>query len=109
MTRAPGVSSAALLVSLAPVSTIDVGYGTRAGQLFLDGAGIQRSDTFTFTAAGLPWVNRQWLGQVLIAAGYRAGGWAAAVALSVPATPRLLVYMFMMFLADLRRRPAGDG
>ena len=36
-------------------------------------------------------------------------GWAAAVALSVLATPRLLVYMFMTFLAVLRRRPAGDG
>ena len=55
----------ALLVSLAPVPRIDVGHGIRAGQPFLDGAGTQRADTFTFSAAGLPWVNQQWLGQVL--------------------------------------------
>ena len=36
-------------------------------------------------------------------------GWAAAVALSVLATPRLLVYMFMTFLAVLRRPSDGDG
>lgn len=67
----------ALLVSLAPISTVDLGYGIRAGDLFIDGAGIQRIDTFTFTAAGLPWLNQQWLGQVLFAAAYRAGGWPA--------------------------------
>jgi hypothetical protein len=33
-------------------------------------------------------------------------GWAAAVILSVVATPRLLVYMFMTFVAALR---APDG
>jgi hypothetical protein len=33
-------------------------------------------------------------------------GWAAAVALSVLATPRLLAYMFMTLLAGLRRTEA---
>ena len=34
-------------------------------------------------------------------------GWAAAVALSVLATPRLLVYMLMTFLAALRQPDRG--
>ena len=38
---------------------------------------------------------------------YPAYGWAAAVALSVLATPRLLVYMLMTFLAVLRQPDQG--
>jgi hypothetical protein len=34
-------------------------------------------DTFTFTAAGLPWVDQQWLAHVIFGAAYGIGGWAA--------------------------------
>jgi hypothetical protein len=71
----------ALLVSVAPVSTVDLAYGIRAGALVLDGSGIPRVDTFTFTAAGLPWVDQQWLAQVIFAAVFRAGGWPALATL----------------------------
>lgn len=71
----------ALLVSAAPISTIDLAYGIRAGALVLDGDGIQRVDTFTFTAAGMPWLNQQWLAQVVFAAAHRAGGWPALATL----------------------------
>jgi hypothetical protein len=70
----------ALLVSVASISAIDLAYGIRAGALVLDGAGVPRTDTFTFTAAGLPWVDQQWLGQAVLAAVYRAGGWPALAA-----------------------------
>ena len=73
----------ALLVSVAPVSTVDLAYGIRAGALVLDGAGIPRVDTFTFTAAGLPWVDQQWLAQVIFAAAFRAGGWPTLATLWV--------------------------
>lgn len=73
----------ALLVSVAPISTVDLAYGIRAGALVLDGAGIPRVDTFTFTAAGMPWVDQQWLAQVIFAAVYRAGGWPALATLWV--------------------------
>lgn len=71
----------ALLVSVAPVSTVDLAYGIRAGGLVLDGVGIPRVDTFTFTATGLPWVDQQWLAQVIFAAVFRAGGWPALATL----------------------------
>ncbi len=32
-------------------------------------------DTFTFTVAGEPWTDQQWLAQVVLALGYRVGGW----------------------------------
>lgn len=66
-----------LLVSLASMSTVDLAYGIRAGGQILDGAGIPRIDTFTFTAAGLPWIDQQWAAQAILAAVYRFGGWPA--------------------------------
>jgi len=66
-----------LLVSVASMSTVDLAYGIRAGGQILDGAGIPRIDTFTFTAAGLPWIDQQWLAQAIFAAVHRFGGWPA--------------------------------
>jgi hypothetical protein len=70
-----------LLVSLASMSTVDLAYGIRAGGQILDGAGIPRVDTYTFTAAGLPWIDQQWLAQAIFAAIYRLGGWPALATL----------------------------
>ncbi len=70
-----------LLVSVLSMSTVDLAYGIRAGGQVLDGAGIPRIDTFTFTAAGLPWIDQQWLSQAIFAATYRLGGWPALAAL----------------------------
>ena len=67
----------ALLISVAPIPTVDLAYGIRAGNLILDGSGIPRLDTFTFTAAGLPWIDQQWLAQAIFAVVHRIGGWPA--------------------------------
>jgi hypothetical protein len=82
-----------LLVSVASISTIDLAYGIRAGGQVLDGAGIPRIDTYTFTAAGLPWIDQQWLAQAIFAAVHRLGGWPALAtlwAVVVVATEALL-------------------
>jgi hypothetical protein len=60
---------------IANLSSIDLAYHLRAGALILDGHGIPATDTFTFTAAGQPWLDQQWGGQILLAGAYRAGGW----------------------------------
>lgn len=67
----------ALVVALSPLSTVDLAYGIRTGQLVLGGAGIPRVDAFTFTAAGLPWVDQQWLAHVIFGAVFGLGGWTA--------------------------------
>ena len=61
----------------APVSTNDSAYAVRAGEIILQTHSIPRVDTFTFTAAGQPWLDQQWGAQVLFALAYRAGGWTA--------------------------------
>ena len=60
---------------VAPMSAVDLAYQLRAGDLVLGGAGIPRTDTFTFSVAGQPWLDQQWAAQVLLAGVHDLGGW----------------------------------
>ena len=62
--------------TIAPMSTVDLAYQVRAGDLMRASGTVLRADPFTFTAAGQPWVNQQWGTGVLLSLGYSAGGWA---------------------------------
>ncbi len=61
---------------LATISTVDLAYHLRAGAILLDRRALPSPDSFTFTAAGLAWLDQQWGAQAAFAAIYRAGGWA---------------------------------
>ena len=50
-------------------------YQVRAGDEILRTASLPGVDTWTFTVAGTTWTDQQWLAQVLLSLGYRAGGW----------------------------------
>ena len=65
----------ALASLIAPLPAVDLAYQVRVGELILTTGQIPAADTFTFTVAGSPWVDQQWLAQVLLALGFRAGGW----------------------------------
>jgi hypothetical protein len=70
-----------VIVSLVSrMGAIDLAYHVRVGEEILRGA-FPRVDTFTFTAAGEPWTDQQWLAQVVFALGFRAGGWPTLAAL----------------------------
>ena len=71
----------ALAALIAPLPAVDLAYQVRAGDLILATGQIPATDTFTFTVAGSPWLDQQWLAQVLLAAGYRLGGWEALAVL----------------------------
>ncbi len=70
-----------LAALLANLPSVDLAYHLRAGALFLDTGRVPAVDTFTFTAAGQPWLNQQWGAQALLAATYRIGGWTGLVVL----------------------------
>jgi hypothetical protein len=65
----------ALASLIAPLPAVDLAYQVRAGEGILVTGAIPTVDTYTFTVAGTPWTDQQWLAQVLLAAGYRIGGW----------------------------------
>jgi hypothetical protein len=60
---------------LVPLSTVDLAYHLRAGAEIVDARALPTVDTWTFTAAGLPWVDQQWGAQVVLHAVYALGGW----------------------------------
>ena len=59
----------------ASMATIDLAYQIRAGEIMLDSHHVLRTDPFTFTAFGRPWLDQQWGAQVLLAQIFRWGGW----------------------------------
>ncbi len=71
----------ALVVMLTRTSTIDLAYHVRAGLQILSTQAIPRLDTYSFTAAGRPWFDQQWLSQVAFAGAWKAGGWPTILAL----------------------------
>ncbi|MFM2105330.1 MAG: hypothetical protein RL338_362 [Chloroflexota bacterium] len=78
----------------APLSTVDLAYAIRAGDLILAAGAPLTADPFTFTVGGEPWVDQQWGAQALLALLHRAGGWellALARALLVGAIAAALV------------------
>ncbi len=84
----------AFVALLVPLPAVDLAYQVRAGTEILATGAIPRMDTWTFTVAGTPWLDQQWLAQVILALGHRAGGWellAVLRALLVAGSVGLLV------------------
>jgi hypothetical protein len=70
-----------MIVSLlSKMGAIDLAYHIRAGEDVLHG-NIPRFDTYTFTVAGAPWLDQQWLAQGVFALVYKTGGWPLLLAL----------------------------
>jgi hypothetical protein len=80
---------------LASLPSVDLAYHLRAGGLTMDTGLIPASDTFTFTAYGQPWLNQNWGAEVVLAAVYRAAGWAGLAILRAALVGALagLVYL----------------
>lgn len=85
---------------LAPMSTVDLTYHLRAGGEILATAAIPTTDTWTFTAAGQPWVDQQWGAQVVLALVERLGSWTGLVLFRA----LLTAVIFGSVLAVARRR-----
>jgi Flp pilus assembly protein TadD len=62
------------LLSLFPVTSFDVWWHLRTGELIVDQASVPTTDPYSFTAAGRPWVTHEWLFEVLLFGLYRLGG-----------------------------------
>ncbi len=69
------VALPALIALLVPLPAVDLAYQVRAGDEILRSGALPAVDTWTFTIAGTPWLDQQWLAQVLLAGVHRLGGW----------------------------------
>jgi hypothetical protein len=61
---------------LAKMKAIDLAYHVRAGELAIRTGDVVRTDPFTFTRGGLPWLNQQWAAQLIYRFAHSLLGWA---------------------------------
>lgn len=61
----------------------DAGWHIRSGESLLDGRGFPRSDPFSFTMGGKPWMAWEWGSDLLLGATHRAAGLGGVAWLSV--------------------------
>jgi hypothetical protein len=92
-----------LAAFIANLSSVDLAYHLRAGEMFLDTGRIPTTDTFTFTASGSAWLNQQWGAQLILAAVYRLAGWTGLALLRAA-----LVGLTFGFLFEACRRRGLD-
>lgn len=91
---------------IANLSSVDLAYHLRAGDEILGGGGIPRTDTWTYTAAGAPWLDQQWGAQAILAAVYRVADWTGLVILRAALVGLLFGLLFLACRlrgADIRR------
>ena len=76
------------------VTDPDVWWHLRTGQIILQTRHAPQADPYSFTRAGQPWIDHEWLSQVLIYFLFRTGGWSALIVVfgAVAATALLLVF-----------------
>ncbi len=93
----------ALVALLVPLPAVDLAYQVRTGDLILSAGSLPTTDSFTFTVYGQPWTDQQWLAQVLLSLGHRAGGWELLAVLRAA----LVVAMTGLLVVAGRLRGAG--
>lgn len=65
---------AVFILSLSPIRDYDTWWHLRAGQDIISSVSIPRQDSYSYTAAGKPWVAHGWLSEVIFAGVYSSGG-----------------------------------
>lgn len=88
LAAAAGAGVYALCMLLAPqlLNDADSHWHLFIGDHILSGRGFPVVDSHSHTMAGQPWIAKEWLSQVLMAAAFRAGGWTGVAALAAAAS-----------------------
>lgn len=76
------------------------------GNWILEHRSVPVVDIYSFTFAGEPWIAKEWLSQVLLAAAYDSAGWGGVVALGAAAFAATFAILLRLLLRDLRPMPA---
>jgi hypothetical protein len=77
-----------------PTQALDLAYQLRAGAEMMASRDLMRTDTFTYTVHGAPWLNQQWGAQILLASAHPGDGWLGLGLVRVVA---VAVTMFLVF------------
>jgi hypothetical protein len=77
------------------VTDPDVWWHLRTGQLITQTRAFVHTDPFSFTRHGEPWVNHEWLSDVLLYGLYRAVGWGGLIVVFGAITSLTLMLVFV--------------
>jgi len=97
-----------LLATLSPIRNYDYWWHLRTGALMVEQGRVPRADPYSFTAAGTPWVDHEWLFQVVAWAAHTHAGPAFLVLLKAALVLGLLV-LASRFLEREGHGPAGSA
>jgi len=92
---ATGVLIPVIVIAQSPLAAIDLAYHLRAGDIMFDTHAILRTDVFTAAAYGRPWLNQQWLAQIIMTTAFGLGGWFGLVALRAFLEALVLTFVFL--------------
>jgi hypothetical protein len=90
-------------MSARTVSDPDIWWHLRTGQAIVETHHLFYSDPFSFTRLGQPWVNHEWLTDILVFTVYKAGGMLALTA----TFSALTAAGFFLVFVSCRARPAA--
>ncbi len=77
------------------VTDPDVWWHLRTGQLITETHAFVHTDPFSFTRLGQPWINHEWLSDLLLYGLYRAAGWSGLIVLFGAVTSLTLMLVFV--------------
>jgi len=90
---------------LQPVRSYDLGWHLATGRLIVEQGRIPSSDPFSFTRAGAPWLDHEWLFQVTAFLLNRFGGWRALLGADLV----LALGTGLLLVAWMRKERVGHG
>ena len=79
----------------------------KLGTDILNSGHLPTVDTYSYTYAGKPFVSKEWLSEILLAAGFKFGGWNGVMVLTALATIAAVLVAFREFAAYLHPTVAG--
>lgn len=109
--RAPSLYGVGLIVilagifvaSLAPYLNTDLWWHLRTGEMIVSSGSVPDRDTLSFTATGSPWLNHEWLAQVVF---FKVHGAAGILGLLI-LVAAIVTAAFLLVYIRMRRRGAS--
>jgi hypothetical protein len=87
------VVASVCIVSRVVLSDGDTFWHIAAGRWIIDHGAVPKTDPFSFTFRGRPWVAHEWLSEVAFAAAFGLAGWSGVVLLTAFAAGALIAVM----------------
>jgi hypothetical protein len=80
----------------------DTYWHVAVGQWILNERAIPRYDSFSYSVSGRPWVDGEWLSEIVLALTYRFGGWRGLVLLSAALVSLTYVLLYELLARKMR-------